>query len=124
MRGKNYLKVTGILMIIGFGIGMISMLYLSKLVESIVGSTVLIFSIIASVVELVTGIIGVAWCKKSEKAKFCLAFGVILLVLNLVSYILQISTYGVANVIFSMILGSILPVLYIIGAVLNLKDKG
>jgi len=124
MKGKNYLKVTGILLIIFSGIGLISIISLSKLIENVMGSTVFILSIIASVVELVTGIIGVAWCKKPEKAKLCLAFGIIILVLNLANYILQINTYGASNIIFSMIVGSILPVLYIIGAVLNLKSKG
>jgi len=123
MKGKNYLKVTGILLIIFSGIGLISIISLSKLIENVMGSTVFILSIIASVVELVTGIIGVTWCKKPEKAKLCLAFGIIILVLNLANYILQINTYGASNIIFSMIVGSILPVLYVIGAVLNLKYK-
>ena len=87
MKGKTFLQVTGILMIIGGGIGFIASLALGGLttVLAIMGGEVdgmgalialaaiaVVLSIIGSVVELVAGIIGVKNCGKPEKAGVCL----------------------------------------------------
>lgn len=82
MQGKNFLKVCGIIMIV-FGalafivsgiVGLIGAIGLS--LEAAMGESVgagkvilsAIFSIVASILEIVCGIIGVKNCDKPEKA--------------------------------------------------------
>jgi len=98
-----------------------TMLTASKLLA--VTTSYYVMSTIVSITELLSGILGVAYCKKPEKAQICLGAGIVLLVVIISNTILQITTYGAATGIMGIVLRSILPVLYIIGAVLNLKGK-
>ena len=77
--------------------------------------------IVSAVAELVAGIIGVANCKKPDKAGSCIVLGIIVAVLSVAGTILN-SVGGGSFSAFSLILGLVLPVLYIIGAVLNKKE--
>ena len=130
-KGSVFLKVTGILMIIGGGIsiimGIIAALGVAALAYIAVGdSSALLYAsavlmLISAVAELVAGIIGVVNCKKPEKAVVCIAWGIIVAVLSVAGTILNSVGGGTFSVI-SLILGLVLPVLYIIGAVFNKKE--
>ena len=131
-KGTGFLKVTGILMIIGGGIsiimGIIAALGVAALAyisDGTVSSAVLYASVvlmlISAVAELVAGIIGVVNCKKPEKAGVCIAWGIIVAVLSVAGTVLN-SVGGGTFSVFSLILGLVLPVLYIIGAVFNKKE--
>ena len=131
-KGTGFLKVTGILMIIGGGIsiimGIIAALGVAALAyisDGTVSSALLYASVvlmlISAVSELVAGIIGVVNCKKPEKAGVCIAWGIIVAVLSVAGTILN-SVGGGSFSAFSLILGLVLPVLYIIGAVFNKKE--
>ena len=131
-KGTGFLKVTGILMIIGGGIsiimGIIAALGVATLAyisDGTVSSALLYASVvlmlISAVAELVAGIIGVVNCKKPEKAGVCIAWGIIVAVLSVAGTILN-SVGGGSFSAFSLILGLVLPVLYIIGAVFNKKE--
>lgn len=126
------MKVTGILMII-FGalsiivsiiaaIGVAALLLISDgAVSSTLLYTAVALLIVSAVAELVAGIIGVVNCKKPEKAGTCIAWGIIVAVFCVAGTILQ-SVGGGSFSVFSLISGLALPVLYIIGAVLNEKE--
>ena len=124
MKGKGFLKVCGILMIIGGGIScLISLIAIIGVAAAFVAGAgllafALIVGIIGAVLELVTGIIGVKNCAKPEAATKCLAWGVVVLVLNVLSVILSAVNSGDFG-FFSFITSCIVPVLFIIGAVLN-----
>ena len=130
-KGTGFLKVTGILMIIGGGIsiimGIIAALSVAALAYIAGGdSSALLYAsvvlmLISAVAELVAGIIGVVNCKKPEKAGVCIAWGIIVAVLSVAGTILN-SVGGGSFSAFSLILGLVLPVLYIIGAVFNKKE--
>ena len=77
--------------------------------------------LISAVAELVAGIIGVVNCKKPEKAVVCIAWGIIVAVLSVAGTILN-SVGGGTFSVFSLLLGLVLPVLYMIGAVFNKKE--
>ena len=127
MKGRKFLKVTGILMIIGgaFGIigGIVAMIgagALAAVLETSAGGLMLASSLIlaSAVFQLIAGIMGVKNCDKPEKAQSCLVMGVIVAILsvsgNVISNILG-SSFNIIN----YATGLIIPVLYIIGAVKN-----
>ena len=131
-KGTAFLKVTGILMIIGGAIsvimgiiaalGVAALVYISDgTVSSELLYTSVILMIVSAVAELVAGIIGVANCKKPDKAGSCIVLGIIVAVLSVAGTILN-SVGGGSFSAFSLVLGLVLPVLYIIGAVFNKKE--
>lgn len=131
-KGSGFLKVTGILMIIGGGlsiilgiiaaIGVAALVYISDgTVSPALLYTSVILMIVSAVAELVAGIIGVANCNKPDKAGSCIVWGIIVAVLSVAGTILN-SVGGGSFSAFSLILGLVLPVLYIIGAVFNKKE--
>ena len=75
-------------------------------------------TLISAVAELVTGIIGVVNAKRADKAGTCMAWGIVVAVLCVVGCILTVAGGGEFPV-FSLILGLVLPVLFIIGAAKN-----
>lgn len=135
MKGKMYLKVMGILFIIGAALGIVLLLIAGGLsalffnLEYYTGTEVavsvvsIIFGLIAVVVRLIAGILGVKNCEKPEKANVCLGWGIALIALEVLSFIYTIITdpSGIFN-IFNIFLGLVFPVLYIVGAVLNKKS--
>ena len=131
-KGSGFLKVTGILMIIGGGIsiimGIIAALGVAALVYISDGeaSSAMLYAsvalmIISAVAQLITGIIGVINCKKPEKAGTCIVWGIIVAALCVAGTILN-SAGGGSFSVFSLLLGLVLPVLYIIGATFNKKE--
>ena len=128
MKGKQFLKVTGILMIIGGGLGIIfsliaiagvaALAYLGADMGALIFSSVL--AIVGAVIELVAGILGVKNCDKPEKANTCIVMGALVAVLTVVSMIVNAVAGGSFSVL-SLVTGLVLPGLYIAGAVMNKK---
>ena len=127
MKGRKFLKVTGILMIIGgaFGIigGIVAMIgagVLAAVLETSAGGLMLASALIlaSAVFQLIAGIMGVKNCDKPEKAQSCLVMGVIVAILSVSGNIIS-NILGSSFNILSYATGLIIPVLYIIGAVKN-----
>ena len=127
MKGRKFLKVTGILMIIGgaFGIigGIVAMIgagALAAVLETSAGGLMLASALIlaSAVFQLIAGIMGVKNCDKLEKAQSCLVMGVIVAILSVSGNIIS-NILGSSFNILSYATGLIIPVLYIIGAVKN-----
>ena len=127
MKGRKFLKVTGILMIIGgaFGIigGIIALIgagALAAVLETSAGGLLLASALIlaSAVFQLIAGIMGVKNCDKPEKAQSCLVMGVIVAVLSVAGNIIS-NVLGSDFNIISYATGLVIPVLYIIGAVKN-----
>ena len=128
-KGSGFLKVTGILMIIGGAISLI------VAIVAIIGIAALVYvagseinagllyaagviSLVSAVAELIAGIVGVKNCKKPEKARTCVVWGVIVAVLCVAGSVLTV-VGGNDFPVFSLILGLVLSVLYIVGAIKN-----
>ena len=127
MKGRKFLKVTGILMIIGgaFGIigGIIAMIgagALAAVLETSAGGLMLASALIlaSAVFQLIAGIMGVKNCDKPEKAQSCLVMGVIVAILSVAGNVIS-NVLGSDFNIINYATGLIIPVLYIIGAVKN-----
>ena len=127
MKGRKFLKVTGILMIIGgaFGIigGIVAMIgagALAAVLETSAGGLMLASALIlaSAVFQLIAGIMGVKNCDKPEKAQSCLVMGVIVAILSVAGNVIS-NILGSSFNILSHATGLIIPVLYIIGAVKN-----
>ena len=136
MKGKGLLKVVGILMIIGgalsiimsiiaiAGVGALTYLADGDLSSAQLNPTIIYTScvVLGSVAELIAGIIGVKNCAKPEKATSCLVFGIIVAIFNLLGII--IGAVGGSGFNFvSLVIGLVLPVLFIVGAVMNKKSN-
>lgn len=125
-KGASFLKVTGILMIIGGGISLIAaivaLLGIAALALLGASSGMLYaagaLTLVSAVAELVTGIIGVVNAKRADKAGMCMAWGIVVAVLCVAGCILTVAGGGDFPV-FSLILGLVLPALFIIGAAKN-----
>ena len=127
MKGRKFLKVTGILMIIGGGFGIIGGILamlgagaLAAVLETSAGGLMLASALIlaSAVFQLIAGIMGVKNCDKPEKAQSCLVMGVIVAILSVAGNVIS-NVLGSDFNILSYATGLIIPVLYIIGAVKN-----
>ena len=127
MKGRKFLKVTGILMIIGGGFGIIGGILamlgagaLAAVLETSAGGLMLASALIlaSAVFQLIAGIMGVKNCDKPEKAQSCLVMGVIVAILSVSGNIIS-NVLGSSFNILSYATGLVIPVLYIIGAVKN-----
>ena len=127
MKGRKFLKVTGILMIIGGAFGIIGGIVaiigagaLAAVLETSAGglmfASVLILA--SAVFELIAGIMGVKNCDKPEKAQSCIVIGVIVAILSVAGNVIS-NVLGSDFNIINYATGLIIPVLYIIGAVKN-----
>lgn len=130
MKGRKFLKVTGILMIIGgaFGIigGIVAMIgagALAAVLETSAGGLMLASALIlaSAVFQLIAGIMGVKNCDKAEKAQSCLIMGILVAVLSVVGNIIS-NVLGSSFNITNYITGLIIPALYIVGAVRNKSE--
>ena len=128
-KGANFLKVCGILMIIGGAAGIIVSLIgfgaIAILAAAGANSGLLtvatILALVSGIIELIAGIIGVKNCKNVEAASKCIVWGVIVAVLSILGNILTVAAGGSFSVV-NLITGLIVPILFIIGAVLNKKS--
>ena len=71
--------------------------------------------------ELIAGIIGVINAEKPQKAKACIVWGALVAILSVAGTILGVvggSDFSVSG----LVLGLVLPVIYIIGAVKNMQS--
>ena len=127
MKGRMFLKVTGILMIIGgaFGIigGIVAMIgagALAAVLETSAGGLMLASALIlaSAVFQLIAGIMGVKNCDKPEKAQSCIVIGVIVAILSVAGNVIS-NVLGSDFNIINYATGLIIPVLYIIGAAKN-----
>ena len=127
MKGRKFLKVTGILMIIGgaFGIigGIVAMIgagALAAVLETSAGGLMLASALIlaSAVFQLIAGSMGVKNCDKPERAQSCIVIGVIVAILSVAGNVIS-NVLGSDFNIMSYATGLIIPVLYIIGAVKN-----
>ena len=130
MKGRKFLKVTGILMIIGgaFGIigGIVAMIgagALAAVLETSAGGLMLASALIlaSAVFQLIAGIMGVKNCDKAEKAQSCLIMGILVVVLSVVGNVIS-NVLGSSFNITNYITGLIIPALYIVGAVKNKSE--
>lgn len=129
MKGSRMLQVVGILMIIGGGLVILMCILAiagSAALGSIAGAAgaaalggaVLVGTIgtlLAGVIELVAGIMGVKNWRTPSKAQSCLIMGIVIIALQVLSLILNLVGGGSVDW-FNLLLGLVLPVLYIVGA--------
>ncbi len=129
-QGSKMLKVTGILMIIGGALALVIALIAvigiaaaASLAAGALGGGIIALAVIASIlsllgggVELAAGILGVKNWNQPAKAQSCIVFGAIIIALSVLSNILNLASGSEFN-LFSLLLGLVLPVLYLIGAV-------
>lgn len=131
MEGSKFLKVMGILLIV-FGsialvVALIAVLGLGALATLAASAGVaipmgmvtvsVILSLLGAVAELVAGILGVKNWAKPEKAGACIAWGVIILALCVISQVLTLIAYPANFSVLSVLTGLVLPVLYLIASV-------
>ena len=127
MQGAKFLKVTGILMII-FGalaivMDLIAMAGLGVLeaIGAPMGALWLsaIVGLVGAVLELVAGINGVLNAEKPEKAKTCMVWGIIVAGMCVLSNLITLFAYPANFSIVSLLLGLVIPALFIFGAYKN-----
>ncbi len=128
-KGANFLKVCGILMIIGgavsivvsiIGFGAIALLAAAGASSALL-TVATILALVSGVIELIAGIIGVKNCKKPEAAGKCMGWGIVCVVVAILGIVLNLVAGGKFSPV-SLVTSLIVPVLFIIGAVLNKKS--
>jgi len=130
-KSNMFLKVTGILMIIGGSIsiifGIIAVIGVGALVailgaEANAGLLVVsaILVLVSAVVSLIAGIIGVKNAAKPEKAQTCIIYGVLTAVLAVLGNVLSVAGGSSFNMM-GLLTGLVLPALYLVGAFQNKK---
>lgn len=136
--GYVLLKITSIILII-FGVIIVAFfaISLSSVPEviaglsadvSVVGERLLYISLYISLLEgvlfLICGILGVKFCRDTKKAVLLIVFGALSALSVIASTVFNISTSSItgsgAYVNAGTVIGLLLPLVYIIGAVLNL----
>ncbi|ALP93476.1 MAG: hypothetical protein ACLTNE_05370 [Intestinimonas butyriciproducens] len=126
MKGQNFMKITSILMIAGgiiAGIaGVIAILGVSTLVAlagSAEGAGLLyassIIVTIASIIEIIAGVKGLKACKAPELAKKCVTWGILIVVVSIISMVIGLIGGGEFS-ISNLALNLLVPGLYIYGA--------
>lgn len=129
MKGSKFLKVTGILMII-FGalaliLSIVAAIGLAALVALDLNTwqytLAVILMLVGSIFELIAGIVGVKNCNKPEKAGTCMVWGIIVIALSVLSNVLTLVGNPDNFSIVNLLTGLVIPVLYLIGAVMNKK---
>ena len=129
MKGQKFLKVTGILMIV-FGalaliLSIVAAIGLAALVALDLNTwqytLAVILMLVGSIFELIAGIVGVKNCNKPEKAGTCMVWGIIVIALSVLSNVLTLVGNPDNFSIVNLLTGLVIPVLYLIGAVMNKK---
>lgn len=129
MKGSKFLKVTGILMIV-FGalaliLSIVAAIGLAALAALDLNTwqytLAVILMLVGSIFELIAGIVGVKNCTKPEKAGTCMVWGIIVIALSVLSDVLTLVGNPDNFSIVSLLTGLVIPVLYLIGAVMNKK---
>lgn len=125
--GSKLLQVAGILMIvlgaIAIFINLLAMV--GATVLDVVGVPmgvvwlVLILSLCASVAELVAGILGVINWNRLDKANTCIVWGIGILALIVISNLITLVAYQDNFEVFNLLVGLVIPILYVKGAFQN-----
>lgn len=124
--GKGFLKVSGILLII-FAVISILVLVIGIIAAASLGSLggevgalaggiavgALVISLISCAFSLVMGILGVKYANVPSKAQVCMVFAIIAIALQIITLVT-----GGSDIVMTII-GLVLPVLYLIGALKN-----
>lgn len=131
MKDRNYLKVTGILLVIGglFGVtayGLLSLLLGVAIIDqaattgSITVTAIAAAYLIAAVIQLVAGVMGIWGCNNPKKADGCYKIGIIVLIISIAAAVVNLFGTGLEpTAVISALLSLIVPGLYIYGAKLN-----
>ena len=122
MNGHKFLKVTGILMIIGGALsailGIVAVLGVAALAYIASAQTEAGMLYASTILLLIIGVIN---AEKPQKAKTCIVWGALVAILSVAGTILGVvggSDFSVSG----LVLGLVLPVIYIIGAVKNMQS--
>ena len=102
MKGKTYLKVTGILLLIGgiIGVlcyGLLALLMGVAVVDQGAGSgavsvtLIVVIYLIAAIIQLVAGVMGIKGCNKSDKADGCFKIGIVVLIISILAAIVNMA---------------------------------
>ena len=129
MKGQKFLKITGILMIIGgiFGAiaGVTAILGVSGLAVML-GSTegtgmlyaASVLCLVSGIVQILAGLRGVKHCENAQMAQTCMKWGIAVVVLSVLGTVLNVVGGGTLS-LSSMAVGLLIPALYVYGAYLN-----
>jgi len=128
VKSNKFLKVTGVLMIIGgiisIILGVIAVLGVGLLAALGANSGLLTFGailvLVGGVVSLIAGIAGVKNAAKPEKEQTCITLGILTAIISVLGNVLGIAAGGGFD-IAGFITGLLLPALYLIGAFQNKK---
>lgn len=131
MKGQNFLKVTGILMIIAAVFSILAGILVGGLGAVVAGLgaasgltlsywVALFLTLIGGICQLIAGIKGVKYSKSSENSQKLIVWGVIVAVFSILGMVMNMVNGAEFN-ITSVLTGVAVPGLYIYGAVLNTK---
>lgn len=126
-NGSSFLRVCGILMIIGAILGLVFAV-LAVIVIRQPGSGLntpihwvsVVLAFVGSAIELIAGILGVRYANRPEKAKTCIVCGVLVILMTLLSQVISAVSGGEVNFL-NALTGLLVPILYVIGAFKNQK---
>ena len=124
-KGANIFKISSVLMVVSGVISIIAaivfLIGLSGLV-ALFGETLPVWfyvsallSMVGAVSSLVAGIMGLKACKGRAKVITCMIWGIVVAVLSTGGFISNVVTGGDISV-SSLILGLVIPILYLVGA--------
>lgn len=83
-----------------------------------------VLTLVGAVIQFVAGIVGVKNHNKPDKAKVCIIFGILVALVQLISIVLDVAGGGfTATTGISIVIGLVIPVLYLLGA-FQLKKLG
>ncbi len=131
LKGQKMLKVCSILMIIGAALalivsimGFVGIAALNAVFEGEIAGfgtyLLLVVALVSAVVQLVAGIVGVQAAKMPSvnKIKLSLIFGLLVVVLSLISSISSIVNNGFSgSAMTSLLIGLVIPALYLVGLI-------
>ena len=119
--GKYFLMVSGIILVVFAGFGILWSLSSFDMANSLSNSTSWVLrsfmALIGSGYNLFLGIAGIAYCERTEKAGQLKIMGIIAIVWVVVNTLLRVSgVWFLSGIIFGMGFELVLPILFIIGA--------
>lgn len=124
-NGSSFLRVCGILMIIGAILSLVFAV-IAVIVIRQPGSGLntpihwvsVVLAFVGSAIELIAGILGVRYADRPEKAKTCIVCGVLVILMTLLSQVISAVSGGEVNFL-NALTGLLVPILYVIGAFKN-----
>ena len=124
-NGSSFLRVCGILMIIGAILSLVFAV-IAVIVIRQPGSGLntpihwvsVVLAFVGSLIELIAGILGVRYANRPEKAKTCIVCGVLVILMTLLSQVISAVSGGEVNFL-NALTGLLVPILYVIGAFKN-----